>query len=126
MEIIVNDTRSTKDKIRDKISEIKTAVSNRANEALRWTADHSGEIVWALPVIVGAATGTVKLIKMVRGSAQDRHEDRMDKCYYDPATGLHWELKRNMTNAERTELVQRKRAGEYTEDILADMRILKK
>lgn len=125
MEIIVNDTRSTKDKIRDKISEIKTAVSNRANEALRWTADHSGEIVQALPVVIGAATGTVKLIKLVRGSAQDRHEDRMDKCYYDPSTGLHWELERNMTNAERTELVQRKRAGEYTEDILRDMRILK-
>jgi hypothetical protein len=39
---------------------------------------------------------------------------------------LHWDLKRNLTNSERIELMSRKRDGEYTENILQDMRLLKK
>ena len=126
MEIIVDDTRSTKDKIKDKISEMRTAAENKANEMLRWTADHSSEVIGVIPVVIAGTTGAIKLIKAIRGSAAERHEERMSHCYYDPSTGVHWDLKRDLNNSERAELVRRKRDGEYAEDILADMRVLRK
>lgn len=126
MTIIVNDKRTLKEKIRDKFSEVKTALKNKAGEAVRWVADHGETILKVTPILLAIATGTVKFIKAVRGSAADRHEDRMRKCYYDPSSGFHWDLKRNLTNEERIEISRRKREGEFTEDILTSMRVLKK
>lgn len=126
MNIVVNDTRSFREKVRDKLSEAKTKLKNKAGEAGRWIMDHAETILKLTPVVLAIATGTVKFIRTVRGSAADRHEDRMGKCYYDPSSGFHWELKRKLTNDERVEISRRKRDGEFTEDILKSMRVLKK
>lgn len=126
MKIIVNDDRSFKEKLRDKLSEMKVGLKNKAGEAWRWILDHAETILKITPVLLAIATGTVKFIRTVRGSAADRHEDRMKKCYYDPSSGFHWDLKRNLTNEERIEISRRKREGEFTEDILESMRVLKK
>lgn len=126
MQIIVNDTRTFKEKVKDKISELKVSIKNKLGEVGRWCLDHINVICVIVPTVIATATGIVKLVKMIRGSAAERHEARMENCYYDPSTGLHWDLKRNMTNSERSEFMSRKRAGEFTEDILKDMRILRK
>lgn len=117
---------SFKDKMKGVWSKTKTWASNRANEAMRWTEDHWHDILKATPIVLSTVAAGIKVAKMIKGSAAEQHEARMSKCYYDPSTGLHWQLKRDMTNDERIELVQRKREGEYTEDILQDMKILKK
>lgn len=126
MNIIVNDTRTWKEKLRDKFSEAKTKLKNKAGEAGRRIADHAETILKLTPIVLAIATGTVKFIRTVRGSAADRHEDRMGKCYYDPSSGFHWDLRRKLTNEERIEISRRKREGEFTEDILKSMRVLKK
>lgn len=125
-EYVVIDDRSKEEKLKDKLNEAKEKVSEKASEAINWTKDNWQAVLAGAAVAIPLATSAVKLVKSLKGSAADRHEDRMKNCYYDPSTGLHWDLKRMLSNSERIELMQRKRDGEYTEDILMDMKLLKK
>ena len=123
---VVIDDRSKEEKLKDKLNEAKEKVSEKASEAINWTKDNWQAVLAGAAVAIPLATSAVKLVKSLKGSAADRHEDRMKNCYYDPSTGLHWDLKRMPSNSERIELMKRKRDGEYTEDILMDMKLLKK
>lgn len=125
-EYVVIDDRSKEEKLKDKLNEAKEKVSEKASEAINWTKDNWQAVLAGAAVAIPLATSAVKLVKSLKGSAADRHEDRMKNCYYDPSTGLHWDLKRMLSNSERIELMQRKRDGEYTEDILMDMKLLKR
>lgn len=125
-EYVVVDDRSKEEKLKDKLNETKEKVSEKASEAINWTKNNWQAVLAGAAVAIPLATSAVKLVKSLKGSAADRHEDRMKNCYYDPSTGLHWDLKRMLSNSERIELMKRKRDGEYTEDILMDMKLLKK
>lgn len=125
-EYVVVDDRTKEEKLKDKLNEAKEKVSEKASEAINWTKDNWQAVLAGAAVAIPLATSAVKLVKSLKGSASDRHEDRMKNCYYDPSTGLHWDLKRMLSNSERIELMKRKRDGEYTEDILMDMKLLKK
>lgn len=125
-EYVVVDDRSKEEKLKDKLNEAKEKVSEKASEAINWTKNNWQAVLAGAAVAIPLATSAVKLVKSLKGSAADRHEERMKNCYYDPSTGLHWDLKRMLSNSERIELMQRKRDGEYTEDILMDMKLLKK
>ena len=125
-EYVVVDDRTKEEKLKDKLNEAKEKVSEKTSEAINWTKDNWQAVLAGAAVAIPLATSAVKLAKSLKGSAADRHEDRMKNCYYDPSTGLHWDLKRMLSNSERIELMKRKRDGEYTEDILMDMKLLKK
>lgn len=125
-EYVVIDDRSKEEKLKDKLNEAKEKVSEKAGEAINWTKENWQAVLAGAAVAIPLATSAVKLVKSLKGSAADKHEERMKNCYYDPSTGLHWDLKRMLSNSERIELMQRKRDGEYTEDILMDMKLLKK
>lgn len=125
-EYVVIDDRSKEEKLKDKLNEAKEKVSEKAGEAINWTKNNWQAVLAGAAVAIPLATSAVKLVKSLKGSAADKHEERMKNCYYDPSTGLHWDLKRMLNNSERIELMQRKRDGEYTEDILMDMKLLKK
>ena len=125
-EYVVVDDRTKEEKLKDKLNEAKEKVSEKASEAINWTKDNWQAVLAGAAVAIPLATSAVKLVKSLKGSAADKHEERMKNCYYDPSTGLHWDLKRMLSNSERIELMKRKRDGEYTEDILMDMKLLKK
>ena len=125
-EYVVVDDRTKEEKLKDKLNEAKVKVSEKASEAINWTKNNWQAVLAGAAVAIPLATSAVKLVKSLKGSAADKHEERMKNCYYDPSTGLHWDLKRMLSNSERIELMKRKRDGEYTEDILMDMKLLKK
>ena len=125
-EYVVIDDRSKEEKLKDKLNEAKVKISEKASEAINWTKDNWQAVLAGAAVAIPLATSAVKLVRSLKGSAADKHEERMKNCYYDPSTGLHWDLKRMLSNSERIELMKRKRDGEYTEDILMDMKLLKK
>lgn len=125
-EYVVVDDRTKEEKLKDKLNEAKEKVSEKASEAINWAKNNWQAVLAGAAVAIPLATSAVKLVKSLKGSAADRHEERMKNCYYDPSTGLHWDLKRMLSNSERIELMKRKRDGEYTEDILMDMKLLKK
>lgn len=126
IKVVVVDNRTTKEKIRDTYEEVRDKAKVKTKEACYFVKEHWQTILAISAAAIPVATGAVKLVKSLKGSAAERHEDRMKNCYYDPSTGLHWDLKRMLNNSERIELMQRKRNGEFTEDILQDMRLLKK
>jgi hypothetical protein len=84
--------------------------------------DHWQTILKWAPAVLAAIGG---IIKIVKPSAAELHEKRMAKTWYDPSTGFHWELKRDLTNHDRIEIMERRRAGEKVEDILRGMKIMK-
>ena len=79
----------------------------------------------AVTVAVSAVGAAATLKKVVGKTADQKKSDRVLHQYYDPRTGLHWQLKRELTNSERAELARRTRGGEFAEDILDDMGVLK-
>lgn len=126
MEIKVNDTRTFKEKIHDTIEEAKFKVTDATTRAKEWVREDPQRAITAFSVAAGTIGLAIKIVSLVKPTAAEMHERRMDKTYYDPSTGMHWDLKRNLTNSDRIEIMERKREGEYTEDILRDMKVLKK
>ena len=125
IKVIVHDDRSWKEKLKDGFLAFKYDVKVKLATASVWLANHWVDACKVLILALPVATHAVKFIRICRGSSADCREYRMQKCYYDPSTGAHWKLKRDLTNREQSELLLRKRSGEYAEDILRDMKILK-
>ena len=98
---------------------LKTAKA-KAKEALTWAKDHKQECAE-----YGAlALGVIGLVKKARPTQYERERERIDHTYYDPSSGLHWALRRPMTNSERARLQQRKANGEDVYSILSSMRLI--
>ena len=110
------------DKLKTKLSTVVKRAKELGQKLIDWAVNHKKE---ALAVVSLLAMLAKKLIKPagVRHQQQERH--RIDHTYYDPSTGIHWELRRRPTNTERTILAERKRAGEPAEVILDDLGLLK-
>lgn len=126
--IIVNEDGS-EDKATMRKEAVKNAIHNVVAGTKKFLADtwafckdNKEDLIVLVPLGLAAARG----VKHLRSTtAQDSERERIDKTYYDPSTGAHWQLKRQLNNDERAELMRRRRNGEYTEDILEDMRVLK-
>lgn len=121
VEVVGNEGKkpSLKDNIKRLIGDIKTKASN----TWYWCKENKEDLVYLLPVAIAVAGIIKKFIPMP--TKIDVERKRIDTTYYDPSTGCHWELRRKLRNDERMELVQRKRDGEYAENILNDMGVLK-
>lgn len=108
---------------KSKKEKAKQFVVTKYESGKRFVKEHGKEIIVAIPVVVGGITSIVKLVKP---SAYEKERKRIDTTYYDPSTGLHWDLKRKLTNNEREELDQRRRDGEPVGNILRDMKVAKR
>ena len=127
--VVILKEDGTEDKAAMKKQAIRNFVQDAADKAKRgiktawaWTMEHKEDLMWAGAAITGIIAGAKKLSTK---TTQDSERYRIDHTYYDPSTGAHWQLRRQLTNGERAELMARRRAGEYTEDILSDMHVLK-
>lgn len=96
----------------------KAKVREKIRAGWEWCVDNKETLI-LLGTGAGAAINGLSKLSSTRRTEEKRVE------YYDPHTGAHWQLKRRLTNDERAELMRRQRNGEYTEDILEDMRVLK-
>lgn len=126
--IIVNEDGSEdkaamkREQIKETLVKVKDGVKDFMSSAWKFCKENKEELVVLVPLGLAAATG----IKNLRSSTtRDSERQRIDTTYYDPCTGAHWQLKRQLSNRERSELMTRRRNGEYTEDILWDMGVLK-
>lgn len=111
-----------KEQIKETLVKVKDGVKDFMSSAWNFCKENKEELVVLVPLGLAAATG----LKNLRSSTtRDSERQRIDHTYYDPCTGAHWKLKRQLSNRERSELMARRRNGEYTEDILWDMGVLK-
>lgn len=109
-------------KVKDTLDSISKNVKSACSGIWSWVKENREDLVVLVPLFMGAVGG---LKKISNKSTSQTERERIDTTYYDPQTGLHWRTRRPLTNRERAELASRKRAGEYVEDILEDMRLLK-
>jgi len=108
-----------------KTEKVKRVAKEKYTQAKDWVTGHGKEIVDYSVAAVGLGTAVIGLIKSAKPSATEQHYKRVDKTYYDPSTGIHWELRRRATNKDRKEIVRRKRNGENVEDILEELGLIK-
>lgn len=121
------------------MSEFKDKVIEAKDKTKKWCSDrywdakyawtmYKDEIIAAGGLVTSAVLGGVKIYDAItvrqRRKAAMRYEDR--RIYYDPSTGLRWRLRHNLSNRENAELTRRKANGEPVDEILRDMRVLKR
>lgn len=120
----VDEKAMRKQKLKETFDSVCEWTKEKASQAWEFVKDDKNRDV--LITVGGAIVGGLIGLKKYRSANNAQLErDRIDRTYYDPSTGAHWELRRKLTNDERAELMARRRGGEYTEDILDDMRVLK-
>ncbi len=101
-----------------KYLKFKAKMRDKLKTGWEWCKENKEGAILIGTTAVATINGISKL-----SNTRRTEEKRLE--YYDPHTGAHWQLKRRLTNEERAELMRRQRAGEFTEDILEDMRVLK-
>lgn len=91
-------------------------------EAVEFANRNKEILIVAAPVVIaGIKSGQSLMVnRRIKGERK-----RIDHTYYDPSTGMHWELKRKATNADRAEILRRKKAGQDVYDILRQMNLIR-
>jgi hypothetical protein len=123
--IVVDVPESKWDKVKNKVKNVKVKVKNKARDVKTWATENKDEAVALAGMAIYGMVELGRVIKKLEPTAEEKKQKRIDTTYYDPSTGIHWRLRRKLDNDERMELVRRQRNGEYTEDILEDLGVLK-
>lgn len=107
-------------------------IKYNAKEAFRktgeWAKEHKKEVaaITTAVVIAGVKIIGTKMYRKLNPTNAQIERDRIDHTYYDPSSGLHWDLKRRLTNLERSRVDEARRNGTPVYDILKAMKVLKK
>ena len=112
--------------VKDRISEFgrkaKREALDAGSRALEFANRNRELIVIGAPVLIA----TIKSGQSLVVNRRLRNErSRIDHTYYDPSTGMHWELRRKATNADRAEILRRKKDGQDVYTILRQMKLIK-
>lgn len=93
-----------------------------------WAKEHKKEVaaITTAVVIAGVKIIGTKMYRKLNPTNAQIERDRIDHTYYDPSSGLHWDLKRRLTNLERSRVDEARRNGTPVYDILKAMKVLKK
>lgn len=110
------------EKLKDFAKKCWETVKNAARAFGEWCKDHRAEAIALFSVLFTLLKKTMKTAA-IRNAEKER--ERIDTTYYDPSTGLHWQLRRKPTNRERAIFAERKRQGEPAELILDDLGLLR-
>ena len=117
---------NTFEEIKTNVAEKATAMWNSAkqgvSDAIQWGMEHPTEVVAIISVSAAVLKASQSLVVSHRVKAE---RARIDHTYYDPSTGMHWDLCRKANNNDRAMIMQRKANGEDVYSILRDLRLIK-
>lgn len=127
--VVIDETGQAKDanffeRIKTRSRDLWFSVKSKVMDFVGKVKSWAPTIIVYIPYIVEAVLALMVLAKPFLPNRRDKERDRIDHTYYDPSTGLHWRLKRKLTNRERIELERRRRDGESVGEILSDMNVL--
>lgn len=109
---------SAKEFGRKAMDEAKSLGSRAAEFARR----NKEALIVCAPVAIAAIRSGQSLIVNRRVK---KERERIDHTWYDPRTGMHWDLRRKVSNAERAEILRRRGEGQDAYTILTQMRLIK-
>lgn len=107
---------------KEKAKKFLSQAKEKATEIVDWGVENPKEAFAAATGLAGAVFGLTKMLP--KKTATQKERERIDTTYYDPSTGLHWELTRKLTNSERARLAEAKRQGVPVERVLSQMGVL--
>lgn len=116
------EVKSFKDTLKEYAKKAWDGIKAAVKAASDWCRKHRGEAIMLASILFTLLKRTMKTAA-IRNAEKERN--RIDTTYYDPSTGLHWQLRRKPTNRERMIFSERKRQGEPAEVILTDLGLLK-
>lgn len=111
-----------KETANEKAKKFLSQAKEKVSDVVDWGIENPKEAFAAATGLAGAVFGLTKMLP--KKTATQKERERIDTTYYDPSTGLHWELTRKLTNAERARLAESKRNGIPVERILSQMGVL--
>lgn len=111
-----------KQKVKDFGRKAGNKVKRFGSEAVEFANRNREVLVIAVPVVIAGIKSGQSLMVNHRINSERK---RIDHTYYDPSTGMHWELKRKASNADRAEILRRKKAGQDVYDILRQMNLIR-
>lgn len=110
------------DKVKNFARKAKDEAKMTGTKTVRWVEENKELVVIMVPLAIACLkTGQSMLVS----HRQTSERARIDKTYYDPSTGFHWELRRKATNADRAEILRRKGQGQETYTILKQMGLIR-
>lgn len=112
---------NVKTEICDFANKAKNEATRAANDAVEWAIDNKELVIAMIPVAI-AAIKTGQSLAVNHRVKMERK--RIDHTYYDPSTGMHWDLKRVATNNDRVVIMKRRKNGDEIYDILRDMKLI--
>lgn len=111
-----------KDVLTDKAKSFARKAKMTGTKTVRWVEENKELVMVMVPLAIACLkTGQSMLVS----HRQMSERDRIDRTYYDPSTGFHWELRRKATNADRAEILRRKGQGQQTYAILKEMGLIR-
>lgn len=96
-------------RIRTRVRTISKQVGKTKDSIIAWCEENPTE---AATIIVGLGVAGFKSSQSLIVSHRNQVErNRIDKTWYDPHTGMHWDLKRKPTNNDRIAITEMLREG---------------
>lgn len=111
-----------KDSAKEFASKALDEVKDFGSKAAEFAKENKEALIVGAPVAIAAIRSGQSLIVNRRVK---KERQRIDHTWYDPRTGMHWELKRKASNAERAEILRRRNEGQDAYTILNQMRLIK-
>ena len=113
----MNKIETAKQNVKDFAGKVRSEAEALGARTVDFVIENKELCIAAIPVVVGALkVGQSQIVS---------HRQRIQRTYYDPSSGMHWELKRKATNNDRAEILRRKAEGEDVYTILRQMNLIR-
>ena len=110
----------------EKRRERKERFNEKLNITANWIRNNKEILAIVIPVVGVSIKGTAKIIKGIsKNVALSQEKQLKEKFIYDRSLGKYLELKKPLTNAQMTSILERKDNGEKLGGILQNMNLLK-
>jgi hypothetical protein len=106
--------------ISTRLGEIKSAAVQKINSITTWAKSHPQEAI----VVAGICASIVgSITESIKAENKKKMEMRTLTTYYDPCTGIHWQLNKKPTNIQ-FEYIEVHKRYESMGTILRDLRLI--
>lgn len=101
----------------DNTKKLVSFLFNTGSQFLDFVVENPEKTVAAIGVVVTLLNAT-KSLQVTHRNKQE--QKRKDYTYYDPHTGMRWDLRRRMTNNDRIYISQKRKIGKSMDSILKE------
>jgi len=111
-------------KIKAKLQKLASTIKRKVIDLYYWILNHRDETVAIVVTLVAVASGARKLVKSLQPTQYEKERRRIDHTWYDPHTGISWDLKKKPTNAQKEVIDLASKAKEPMGPVLKELKLI--